>query len=97
MITITDKQIVDNGLNWVREFDQFELRGNHYWPYPEVLGGILGEYEVKTDYFGSGDQGSTVSTFTRKPSEQQKREAMERLILDIEINYGIKILEWRFV
>lgn len=97
MITITEKQIVDNGMNWVREFDQFEIRGNHYWLYPQVLGNILDEYEVETEYFGNADQGSTITTFTRKPSEQQKFEAMQKLIDSFENNYGIKILEWRFV
>ena len=74
----TTEEIEEKGLAYIRTFDSFVITGNHYIPYPKVLEKLLDEYDVNTEYFGPSDQGSTTSTFQRKPSEEVLRQEMNK-------------------
>lgn len=65
---ITSEDVLNNGLNWVKSFDKFEVVGNHYVTlrgYTSMLTDLKG-YDHNTEFYGSGDQGTAVTTFTKR-------------------------------
>lgn len=97
MKTITEQDIINKGLDYVRQFVEFRIVGNHYYPYPKILDQL--NYNVKTEYHGNSDQGSAVSVFTQKSAKQIEQEDFDKS-LDLQIkaiekkfNVKLKIVE----
>lgn len=94
MELITEQQIIDNGLNWVRTKDRFITKGSHYHPFYNVLDILLDEqeYRAHTVYYGDGNgNGHAETTFTRV-SEQDKKEIEEKkkAIKEFEKKYNVR-------
>lgn len=93
---IYESDIENKGLDYIRTLDIFEIWGNHYFPYPSILSSIENEYNTKTEYYGSSDQGSTKTIFTRRESEKVLKEQMQNKINIFANNNGIIIKDWSF-
>lgn len=91
MERITEKTIVDKGMDYVRKLQEFRVDGNHYIPYPSQLKSLHETYTSETDYFGPADQGSTITIFKRKTEEQILKERN-----DNDLKHQITIIEEKF-
>ena len=97
MKEITENNVTFKGLDWVKTFDEFQITGNHYYPFPDVLDMLEYEYTHNTEYFGAEDQGWTRTTFKRKTSEEVLNKALQEQIEAIQDAYGIIIESYRIV
>lgn len=99
MTRITEETITRKGLDYVISLDEFEVHGNHYYPYPEILGldEIKDKFTLNTTYHGSSDQGVAVTIFTKKPTEQQLHEKLLERIIKFSENNNIKITSWDYI
>lgn len=94
MKRITSTEVINKGLDWVRTLDEFEIEGNHYHPYPNMLAGLWGEYKIDTEYFGNSDHGSSISKFTRKCSEEIVNEKIGAIVAEFAERYHLTIFDW---
>lgn len=94
MQKIDTKYLLEKGLEQVREIESFEVEGNHYYPYDNVFKELYSTHNVETEFRGSSDQGVAISKFTKKLSDQKRREEKQNLIRQFEKANNIKILRW---
>jgi len=83
--------IKNKGLEYIRTLETFEVWGNHYFPYPDVLNDLKDDYDSKTEYFGPSDQGSAKTVFTKKEPEEIIRQRLQQKIDNFATANGIKI------
>ena len=93
---ITEAQIEENGLKWVRSFPIFKVEGNHYKEYPDILR-KLNNFKVTVELRGSGDHGLAIATFERRPNIDVIKEHMGMAIKNWEDRFGVKIVQWEVV
>lgn len=90
MQVVTQSIITNKGLDHIKTLEQFSFIGNHYHIYPNILD-ELEYYNKKTEYRGSSDQGSAITTFTKMNSKE-----IENIKFEKDLNKQIKFLEDKF-
>lgn len=91
MKIISEQDVVNKGLDFVRQYDLFQIDGNHYFPYPKVLQHLKSTYHIDTKYFGNSDQSSTTTIFNRKTPNEIEKEKQDK-----DLNYQIALLDKKF-
>lgn len=96
MTILTESDVENKGLDYVKSLNKFEYRIGAWQPTPHFFKKLESYYNIERKSVGNIDNGYEECIFTRKPTEQQLREKMQKNVEGFEKRNDIKILGWEF-